>query len=105
MGEVRKGQKHFHEGRVKVYRASVGRGSASSATRAQKQYLTRAGFLMEAFTVATGWVVGYLELVICRNRYSRTPLRFPIESESRTILPVGSGVSTRPAAGNSVDQL
>ena len=35
---------------MKVYRASVGRGSASSATRAQKQYLTRAGFLMEAFT-------------------------------------------------------
>jgi hypothetical protein len=62
VGEVRKGQKHFHEGRVKVYRASVGRGSASSATRAQKQYLTRAGFLMEAFTLAIEWIVGHSEI-------------------------------------------
>ena len=41
---------------LKVYRASVGRRSASSVIPAQKQYLTTAGFLMEAFTFPILWL-------------------------------------------------
>lgn len=43
VGEVRKGQNHFQEGEFES------ESRASSMTRAKKQYLTGAGFLMEVF--------------------------------------------------------
>jgi len=51
VGEVRKGQTHFQEVRsLKVYRASRWSGIGLIGDPGPKQYLTTAGFLMEAFT-------------------------------------------------------